>query len=233
MVGELAAGELTPRARAEVAELLRDEPDPTLAGVATWADEIRENDPDLGKRSSRWHYVNLPDGTCDFVPERDCRNGDCAIGAITRQASILGDRTRPHAERAQALKFLVHFVGDVHQPLHIGLGSDRGGNQVQVNLDGRGLNLHSMWDRELLASSGLEQSAYVRQLATQRTDDIAQGGVATWARESCEIRTRPGLYPPRPKIDSGYVREWRPTAERRVRVAAHRLAHLLNETLGD
>lgn len=233
LVGELAATELTPQARAQVAELLRGEQDPTLAGVSTWADEIRENDPDLGKRSAKWHYLNLPEGTCDFVPERDCRNGDCVIGAIERQTAILGDRSRPHAERVQALKFVVHFIGDVHQPMHAGLASDRGGNDVQVNLEGEGLNLHSLWDRELLASRGLQQPAYVQQLAMLPTHDIALGGAETWARESCEIRSAPGVYPPRAKIESKYVNDWRPTAERRVRVAAHRLAHVLNNALAD
>lgn len=233
LVGALAATELTPEAQAQVAELLRGEADPTLAGVATWADEVRANDPDLGKRSARWHYVNMPAGTCDFVPARDCRNGDCAIGAIERQAAILADRSRPRAERTQALKFVVHFVGDLHQPMHVGLGSDRGGNEVQVNLDGKGTNLHSLWDRELLASRGLDPQGYLLRLQRLPVDAIAAGGVHTWARESCELRSTPGVYPPRAKIDTGYVERWRPLAERRVRTAAHRLAHLLNDTLGD
>ena len=233
LVADLAATELTPQARAQVADLLRGEADPTLAGVATWADELRENDPDLGKRSASWHYVNMPEGTCNYIPARDCRNGDCVIGAIERQAAILADRKRSRAERAQALKFVVHFVGDVHQPMHVGLGRDRGGNDVQVNLDGKGMNLHSLWDRELLAARGLQQQDHVRHLARQSVDDIAPGDVRTWARESCELRTSPGLYPPRARIESGYVERWQPLAERRVRVAAHRLAHLLNETLAD
>ena len=233
LVGELATTELTPQARAQVAELLRGEEDPTLAGVATWADQLRENDPDLGKRSAKWHYVNMPGDTCDYVPERDCRNGDCAIEAIERQTAILGDRSRPRAERAQALKFVVHFIGDVHQPLHVGLASDRGGNDAQVNLEGKGMNLHSLWDRELLASRGLDQDALVKRLARLPVASIRRGGVQAWARESCEIVHMPGFYPASAKIDSSYVERWRPAAEERVRVAAHRLAHVLNETLAN
>lgn len=233
LVAALAATELTPQARAQVAWLLQGEEDPSLPGIASWADQIRENDPDLGKRSAKWHYVNMPGGTCEFVPERDCRNGDCVIEAIRRQAEILGDRSRPREERAQALKFVVHFVGDVHQPLHVGLASDRGGNRAQVNLDGKGTNLHSLWDRELLASRGLEEQAYVERLSRLPTANIAPGGVEAWARESCEMVSTPGFYPPSAKIDSSYVERWRPLAEQRVRVAGHRLAHLLNDTLGD
>lgn len=231
LVGELAATELTPQARAQVAELLRGEAEPTLAGVSTWADQIRENDPDLGKRSARWHYLNLPEGTCDFVPERDCRNGDCVIGAIERQAAILADTGRPRAERVQALKFVVHFVGDVHQPMHAGLASDRGGNDVQVNLAGTGMNLHSLWDRELLASRGAQEQDHVRVLQRLPTRDIAPSSPRAWARESCELRSQPGVYPPSAKIGPDYVTRWRPLAETRVRVAGHRLAHVLNAAL--
>ncbi len=233
LIGELAAAELTPQARAQVAELLHGEEDPTLAGVSTWADQLRDNDPDLGRFSAKWHYVNMPQGTCDYVPARDCRNDDCVVGAIERQVAILGNRSRPRAERAQALKFVVHFVGDLHQPMHVGLARDRGGNTVQVNLDGKGMNLHSLWDRELLASRGLRQQEHVMKLARQPVHDIAPGGPRSWARESCEVRTTPGLYPPSAKIDAGYMERWRPVAERRVRAAAHRLAHLLNDTLVD
>ncbi len=231
LVAALAATELTPQAQRQVAWLLQGEEDPTLPGIASWADQLRENDPDLGKRSAKWHYLNLPAGTCDYVPGRDCKNGDCVVEAIRRQTSILRDRSRPRAERAQALKFVVHFIGDVHQPLHAGLGSDRGGNDVQVNLDGNGLNLHSLWDRELLASRGLDEPGYIRQLQRLPVDSIMPGGPLTWARESCELRSQPGLYPLQSKIDADYVSRWRPLAETRVRVAAHRLAHVLNEAL--
>jgi len=233
LVGALAATQLTPQAEARVAELLRGEKEPTLAGIAAWADELRANDPDLGKRSAKWHYLNVPDGTCDYVPERDCPNGDCIIGAIHQQTAILADRSRPRAERAQALKFVVHFIGDVHQPLHAGRGSDRGGNTVQVNLEGKGMNLHSLWDRELLAARGLDEAAYIAYLASLPRPKVPAGGVETWARESCEIISREGFYPPSAKLDPAYLQRWRPWAENRVLVASTRLARVLNESLGD
>lgn len=231
LVAALAADQLTPQTRAQIAELLQGEADPTLPGIAAWADELRGNDPDLGKRSAKWHYVNMPENTCTYVAARDCPNGDCVVEAIRRQTAILADRSRPRAERAQALKFVVHFIGDVHQPLHAGLGRDRGGNDVQVNVEGKGGNLHSLWDRTLLASAGLDQAGYMARLSRLPPLKTRQGQIEDWARESCEIVSAPGFYPPRATIDPAYVKRWRPLAETRVRQAAYRLATMLNATL--
>jgi len=232
LVAALAAGELDPRARAQVAELLQGEQDPTLPGIAAWADQLRENDPDLGKRSARWHYVNLPEGRCSYLASRDCRNGDCVVEAIRRQIAILSDRSRPRAERAQALKFVVHFVGDVHQPLHAGFGRDCGGNDVQVNLEGKGSNLHSLWDRLLPESSGLDEAAHLAHLRKGPRPRSRQGTVEDWARESCRIVSSPGFYPASAKIEPAYLERWRPVADARMRLAGKRLAHVLNEALG-
>ena len=104
LVGELAQRRLSPAAQAEVARLLAAEPEPTLAGVAAWADEIRAESRaagnPLGKLSEHWHYVNFPRGAdCDLQPARDCPDGDCIIGAIDAQRAILADRGRTDAER--------------------------------------------------------------------------------------------------------------------------------------
>lgn len=232
LVAALAADQLTARTQAQIVELLQGEAEPTLPGIATWADQLRDNDPDLGKRSAKWHYVNMPEGTCDYVPARDCRNGDCLIEAIRKQTAILSDTSRPRGERAQALKFVVHFIGDVHQPLHVGLGRDRGGNDVQVNLDGKGMNLHSLWDRELLASTGRGQAGYTEHLQALPPPKARQGTVEDWARESCDIVATPGFYPPRATLDHDYVRRWTPVAETRLRLAGQRLARVLNDALG-
>ena len=175
LVGELAERELSPTARDQVQRLLAGEPEPTLAGVSTWADEIRAQSRTpagntLGELSSRWHYVNFPGEGCDYVPARDCPDGNCVIGAINAQAAILRDRSRSDEERRNALKFLVHFVGDAHQPMHAGFGHDRGGNNFQVNYrgkalpEGQGTNLHGVWDYWLLQSAGLDNPAYIEKL---------------------------------------------------------------------
>jgi len=239
LVAEVAERGLTPAARAQVADLLRGEPAPTLAGVAAWADELRDQDPDLGKRSAKWHYVNLADNGCRYDAARDCPGGGCVVAAIDAQAAILADRTRPRAERVRALKFVVHFVGDIHQPLHAGFARDRGGNDVQVSLDdgtrdGKGSNLHAVWDRDLLASARLEEKAYVwrlRDIALHPASPADAADAARWAEDGCRIVLRPGVYPAARKIGAAYLDAWRPLAERQVRMAGERLAGVLNDAL--
>ena len=171
MVGELAERHLDSKARAEVATLLAGEAEPTLAGVANWADTLRNSDPERFKATSRWHYINAKGGGCAFDLARDCPDGACVVGAIETQRAILVDRNQPIEARRDALKFIVHFVGDAHQPMHAGSRTDAGGNGFQVSLrtplepeayarskyvDGvMGTNLHSVWDYYILASRGL------------------------------------------------------------------------------
>ena len=234
LVGGLASGELTPQARTEVARLLRGEAEPTLAGVANWADDVREHDPNLGKRSTRWHYVDLAEDDCRYRPSAHCRNGDCLIEAIVRQRALLADRRQRATVRAQALKFLVHFVGDAHQPLHAGYARDKGGNTFQIRLNGKGSNLHTLWDREIVASAKLGEDRYLRHLQRMPVPGEARVGIAdpaAWAQASCRIVLRDGFYPSRAKIEPAYFTQWRPTADAQLRIAGHRLAVLLNEAL--
>lgn len=233
LVAALASDELSAFARTEIARLLRGEAEPTLPGVANWADDLRENDPDLGRRTARWHYVNLAEDGCRYVALVDCRNGDCLIEAIRRQRALLADRRQPDAVRAQALKFLVHFVGDAHQPLHAGYASDRGGNTVQLQLDGKGTNLHWLWDGEVIASAGMNERRYLRHLRRMPlpAEATADRDPETWAEASCRIVLHADFYPLRPKIEPAYFTRWRPTADAQLRIAGHRLAMLLNDAL--
>jgi hypothetical protein len=233
MVGALAAPELVPAARAEVARLLQGEADPTLAGVANWADDLRDHppadDPGIGKRTSRWHYVNLAEDDCAYAPPKHCPTGDCVIEAIRRQRDVLADRSRPDAERLQALKFLVHFVGDAHQPLHAGYARDRGGNTFQLQVDGNGTNLHALWDSGLF--TGLDDGPLLKAVQKLPQPKDAIDDPQAWAQASCRIVLRDGFYPPGAKLPATYVPQWRPVAEEQLRIAGHHLAALLNEAL--
>ncbi len=255
MVGELAQRHLDPAAQAEVARLLSGEKDPTLAGVATWADDLRNDDPERFKTTSRWHYINAKGGGCGFELERDCADGNCVVSAIERQRAILADRSQPLEARRDALKFVVHMVGDVHQPMHAGNRPDSGGNRFQVSLrtplqpeeyarkdyvDGvMGTNLHSIWDYYILGSRGLKLDAYSDRLdalpwppfpAPSEYDVMP----LAWAGESCRLIDARNLYPPEDNhaMDHAYLDAMRPLAEQRVRQAAWRLAQLLNQALG-
>ena len=162
LIARLAEVQLTPQAQRQVQALLAGEDATDLAGIANWADDLRKHDPQLGKRSASWHYVNLADHECNYEFSRDCPGGNCLVEAIRQQTAILADTNKPHGERVQALKFVVHFIGDAHQPLHSGFAHDRGGNDFQVNFHGKGSNLHSLWDSGMLYSNGLEEDAYFR-----------------------------------------------------------------------
>jgi len=235
LVGALAERELSPAARAEVDRLLAGEPDPTLAGVASWADELRENDPDLGRRSAKWHYVNMAEDGCKARPAAQCPGGDCVYAAIAAQRAILSDRTRPLGERSQALKFLVHFVGDAHQPLHAGFARDRGGNTHQIRHAGEGTNLHRLWDGELPARAGMsrrEQLEAIAQLPLPADAHIADP--MQWAAAACEVALRQGFYPKSgSEVGEAYLSRWRPVADAQLRLAGHRLGRLLEAALGE
>lgn len=252
LVGELAQRRLTPAANAQVAALLAGEPEPSLAGVASWADTLRKSNPESYKKTERWHYVNFPVGTCAYRPQRDCPDGNCVVGQIERQRALLGDRTQPLQTRREALKFLVHFVGDLHQPLHAGNRKDKGGNDFQISLrtdlqpeayaqknyvDGvMGTNLHSIWDYYILASEGLSTPLYADRLSALPWPPKLPSkstNPADWASESCKLLDSQHLYPKSHKMDSRYLDAQRPLAESQLRIAAKRLADLLNATLTD
>jgi len=182
--------------------------------------------------------------------KRDCRDGACVVGAIEAQRRLLGDPKQPLDVRRDALKFIVHFVGDVHQPLHSSNRPDRGGNDFPISLrtdiqpedyakdrykDGvMDTNLHAVWDFYLLRSrqGGADAGAYAARLgAGLRLPRGAQGGPRAWAAESCRLIDRRSIYPAEHELDEKYLNAMRPIAEQRIRQAAQRLARLLNKTL--
>ena len=249
LVGELASYQLTPQARTQVELLLKGEHDPTLGGVASWADDLRGSDPQRFKATSRWHYINAKGGGCDFDVARDCKDGDCVVRAVEEQAKILADKTQPLEKRRDALKFIVHFVGDMHQPMHAGNRDDAGGNKFQVSLRTSiqpeeyarknyvngvmGTNLHSVWDYYILAAADRKPAAYARKLRDQLPpkDDVSVGAPLAWATESCALIDAKSIYPQQHVMTHAYLDAMRPLAEKRLVTAAVRLAELLNTTL--
>lgn len=236
LVARLAEQELTPAARAEITRLLAGESDPTLAGVANWADDIRDSDAALYRRTARWHFVNIAERGCNYQARRDCRGDDCVVEAIRRQAAILADRRQALAARRDALKFVVHFVGDVHQPLHAGYARDRGGNDTQISDDGFGTNLHALWDSRLVYRQRMGDDRYVdalvgKPMVVELPRKPLPPPAAEWAEASCAIVLQPGFYPARPALERGYYANWTPTAEAQLKRAGARLAQLLNAAL--
>lgn len=231
IVAELAEAQLTPQARAEVQQLLALRGAHHLDEIAVWADDLRDTDPELFRRTKRLHFVNFHSRDCLYDPPRDCRNGECAVAAIGKYSAILANRTNPPAQRAEALAFVVHFVGDIHQPLHADYRHDAGGNDYQVRWHGHGTNLHRVWDSSMLDSTQLTADQWTDRLEAQRAPIATGGTPAQWAEESCRIDRDDGVYPSSRRIDAAYVERELPIAEQRLRQAGARLAALLNRDL--
>lgn len=231
VVAQLAQKQLTPTAQAQVDRLLAVQGAQRLADIATWADDLRDSDPDLFSHTAKLHYINFRSADCLYDPPRDCARNQCVVWAIQHYAMVLGDRSRGDAERAQALAFVVHFVGDVYQPLHASYRNDKGGNDFQVRWHGRGTNLHKIWDTTMLNSMGLSYQALAYQLANNARA-VPPGNPASWAQESCRIVRDDGVYPSTRNIDDNYVARELPVAEQRLREAGARLAALLDQELG-
>jgi len=237
IAGAVAQTLLTAEAKAEVDALLADETEPSLAGVSNWADTIRGDEN--WRFTGPWHYLNVPDLGCDYQPPRDCPDGNCVIGAIDAQTRVLADASQPRQKRIEALKFVVHLVGDEHQPLHAGLRTDRGGNDFQINYLGEGWNLHSVWD-SLILRQPLQHDGSWQAMSTRLASNAPllsanelppHSGPREWALESCALIGAESLYPRRHKISGSYLQKHRPLAEQRLHLAGVRLAMLLNNAL--
>lgn len=238
MVCWIAAAYLTDEAAEMVEGLLGREP---LGDACTWADEVRGT---IYPETAPLHYVNFEPGMRDIDLERDCPNG-CVLSAISRFGAELADESLPAPVRTEALKFLAHFVGDLHQPLHVGYGSDRGGNDVNVRYevdgDWRTRTLHSFWDSGIIDA----QLPAVRDFVNESLDEIGEvqrllwsdTDVERWALESFRVTERfvyASLTPVETNLvpyvaDASYLDWARDIMELRLRQGGIRLAHLLNE----
>ncbi|HEX3754078.1 MAG TPA: S1/P1 nuclease [Rhizomicrobium sp.] len=193
VIAHIAARELTAHARAQVAALLGGGARPMMVADANWADEIRDSRPD----TARWHFVNIPLGAPHgYDRARDCASDDCVVDQIERDARIVADRKLPRARRAEALKFLIHFVGDVHQPLHTIDNHDNGGNGIAVRIAGTSgrTNMHRVWDTLLVEREGGDAGMVAAQIEAgigPRQRAAWQSGTpAGWASESWQLARR-------------------------------------------
>jgi hypothetical protein len=225
-VGRVAERHLSPAAARAVQDLLAPE---QLAYVTTWADEIR-SEPEWSK-ADPWHWMTVPDGqTIDTATRSPA--GD-VLEAIARFEKVLGDRTAPRLERARALKWLSHLIGDLHQPMHVGRGDDRGGNDTVVLWFGEPSNLHSVWDGKLIENSELSFSE-LAELVDHPTPEELREWRATrppdWARESQELRAAAYAVGDR-RLSWKYVHDQWPVVQRRILQAGVRLAATLERLL--
>jgi len=234
LVARIAEAQLTAAVRGRVAEILG--PGRTLSSVASWADEVRRSRPE----TYNWHFVDIPITEPHLDMARDCPAGDCVLARITGLRQTLRDPATSPAMRTEALMFLVHFVGDMHQPLHCADNHDKGGNTVRVTLAGQATNLHSAWDSGMLARIGSEEQLFsaLSEESGRRAKKWRRGTVEDWAEESHQAAQRKvygGLpkAPPDTPVELGarYEKMANPLIRKQLEKAGARLARLLNETL--
>ena len=151
LVARIAEAQLTPAAKAKVAEILGA--NVSMASIASWADQVRRQRAETGP----WHYVDIPIDKPHLDMARDCAKGACVVAQIEAEETALRDPATPAVERRESLMFLIHFIGDMHQPLHSSDNKDKGGNDVHVIFFDRPGNLHGTWDGGLLGRMGKEE----------------------------------------------------------------------------
>ena len=239
IVALIAADHLTPAAQAEVKALFGTS---TLADWANWPDEIRQERPETAK----WHFVDIPVSASTYDEKRDGNGGNNVIDAIAKEEEILGDRTQPKKDRAEALSFVCHLIGDEHQPLHTADRDDRGGNSRLVFLldnQGRAPNLHSVWDSGILKielgsrSDAVAATALEGKISKADVEKWSKGTITDWANESHELAVRvvyagvPADGKP-PRLDKAYVDRATETINTQLERGGIRLASELNRILG-
>jgi hypothetical protein len=250
LVGLIAADRLTPVAKQNVAWLLDGQ---TLADVSSWADSITGDQV----QTSYWHYLNIPPEASGYDRDRDCprqpgvaagsrgdRWRDCVVDRIAYWEERLGNPKLDRTDRATALKFVVHFIGDLHQPFHA-LGVGRGGNDVKVRVFGQAdcgndparpspCNLHSVWDSRLISRKNLDESTYLAALqkliGEKKFGSQPPGTPAQWAEQSFRL-AKEALVANDTNIDEGYYRRHIGVIDERLSLGGVRLAADLNRIL--
>jgi len=226
-VGEIASRHLTPEAVSAVKALLGNE---FMAEASTWPDEMRSNpEPFWQRESQSWHYINLPDGV-NYEDSQKNPNGD-ALTALANFAATLKNVDAPKKDRQLALRFIIHLVGDLHQPLHAGRASDWGGNRIDVVFFEEMSNLHKVWDEDLIDRVGLSFTEWTRFLDAKVTPtQITEWQKATpadWAAELITLRS--DVYAVENSILSyGYVYKHMPLIKSQLSKGGIRLAGYLN-----
>jgi hypothetical protein len=248
-VGAIAYRNVTPRTRAAIDALLKRGalletptcPVRTIELASYWPDCAKELGPRFSYAYS-WHYQNV-DICKPFDLKAPCKDGNCVSAQIERDLKLLKDKTVPERERLMALVFLIHFMGDLHQPLHAGDKSDLGGNRARSTYGDyvtERLNLHSIWDGYLAERAISAPPPLVRRYSAVERREMAAGTVTDWSRESWQV-AHDSVYtsamkgdpcaptPERSTLDDATIESLVPVARLEVERGGLRLAKLLDE----
>ena len=226
VVGEIAQSYLKPSAKRKIKKLLNRQ---SLAYTSTYADEIKSD-----KRYSEfytWHFINMP---FEDTYETSVKNskGDLVIG-IEFCKNIITDKNASDDDKAFYLKLLIHLVGDLHQPMHIGLEDDRGGNDIKLQWHYRDTNLHKVWDSEMINKYGMSYSELVKNvdyLTKKEVNRIQEGSIIDWVNETQTLTKQ--VYNSAKEGDNlryRYSYEYFGIVRSQLQIAGIRLAKVLND----
>ncbi len=233
LIARLASSHLNAKAQAAVSALL--DAGESMESVSTWADEIRPRRPE----TATWHYINVP------VAERAnwrkyCPATECVVSIIEKMERRMADAPLSRNERREAMFFLIHFISDLHQPMHTGDKGDRGGNDVRTVYRNYAGNLHGTWDTGLILGYKETDPALwdrvMRPASAWERRRTSRGGPEQWVWQSHAI-SRDVAYPNLPTerpalLGEGYAQAAKPSVEKQLRRAGLRVAAVLNRILG-
>ncbi|MFI3328207.1 MAG: S1/P1 nuclease [Rikenellaceae bacterium] len=236
VIAEIGQRRLTPKAEKKVTEILGGR---SMVYYSNWMDAVR-NDKEY-KYTSTWHYINIEKGETLESTER-AKSGDVLSGiehavAILKEGSVKGSTKYSKEEQSDALKMLIHMVGDLHQPMHVGRKKDLGGNTIKVQYFNDSTNLHSLWDSKIVEGAhAWSYSEWADQLdraglvSDSRVAIITSGCYEDWLKEVVEHANH--VYSKSPigaRISYDYLAEFTPVVEEVFLHGGLRLAHILNE----
>lgn len=228
VVGEIATDYLKPSTNRKIKKLLDGQ---SLAYVSTYADEIKADD--RYKKFETWHYINMP-MDADYNAEKRNEKGDL-VSAIEYCISIITNDDSSKDDKAFYLKLLVHFIGDLHQPMHVGLEEDRGGNDFKVYWFRKDSNLHRVWDSDMIDGNKMSYTELAQNryyFSKNEIKTIKRGSVTDWVNEVHKVTAKvymsakPGDY-----LGYRYSYDYFGIAEMQLHKAGIRLAQVLNDIL--
>lgn len=227
VIGRIAEPYLTPAARAGVRSILGPE---TMTEASNWPDFMRSDPSEFWQHTaSPWHYVTVPKGKT-YAQVGAPPEGD-GVTALQRFSATVRDPRASLADKKPALRFIIHIVGDLQQPLHAGNGQDKGGNDVKVTFLGRPTNLHAVWDSGLMDDEQLSYTEMADWLGARITTADAKAWSSAdprvWIAESAALRDQ--IYPEDPQLSYRYIFDNKARMEDRLERGGVRLAAYLNQ----
>jgi nuclease S1 len=230
IVAMIAEQNIDPVTLTQIHQILGD--GVSLGDVANFADDDRNDHPER----YNFHFVDIPKNKDAYKASRDCKmkpRGDCVLAALLRfRAQILSPNTTPD-DRAVALKYIIHLVGDMHQPLHCSDNNDRGGNNVSVSWFGEQTNLHKVWDSRIIDRPQLTNDQFVQGLIdgsnAQEMAEMRNGTMLQWTLESHRLaRESAYVIPANGKLSSAYYKRSWPIVDKQLLRGGMRLARVLD-----